>query len=117
MELTNVKLNRQTLNGTAKCQMEQTNEEWNSQESNGITCSHDDDHVVNPDTIFGAKLCMHCCFILGDFLFFLKKIGMFSDFQISKPGIESFLFWNLDTLFCFNVSRIKFQALPSFYFL
>ena len=37
-------------NGTAKCRMEQPNVEWNSQESNGISCSHGDDHDVNPET-------------------------------------------------------------------
>ena len=37
-------------NGTAKCQMEQPNVEWNSQESNGISCSHGDDYDVNSET-------------------------------------------------------------------
>ena len=43
MEQPNVKWNSQMSNGTAKCQM-------NSQESNGMSCSHGDDHDVNPET-------------------------------------------------------------------
>ena len=57
MEQPNVEWNSQMSNGTAKCRMEQgkcrmeqPNVEWNSQESNGISCSHGDDHDVNPET-------------------------------------------------------------------
>ena len=50
MEQPNVKWNSQMSNGTAKYRMEQPNDEWNSQESNGISCSHGDDHDVNPET-------------------------------------------------------------------
>ena len=57
MEQPNVEWNSQMSNGTAKCRMEQgkcrmeqPNVEWNSQESNGISCSHRDDHDVNPET-------------------------------------------------------------------
>ena len=50
MEQPNVEWNSQMSNGTAKCRMEHVNVEWNSQESNGMSCSHGDDHDVNPET-------------------------------------------------------------------
>ena len=50
MEQPNVKWNSQMSNGTAKCQMEQPKFKWNSKMSNGISCSHGDDHDVNPET-------------------------------------------------------------------
>ena len=46
----NAEWNSQMSNGIAKCRMEQPNVEWNSQESNGISCSHGDDHDVNSET-------------------------------------------------------------------
>ena len=65
-----VEWNRQTSNGTAKRRIEQPNVDWNretsngtdkrrveQQESNGLYCSHGDDHDVNPDISILARNC------------------------------------------------------------